>query len=430
MATSTKSWLEIPSDSPFSLANIPFGIISTSASPRPRTAIAIGDYALDLSAFAKGNGFSEVASIQTYLLVFDQPTLNDFAALPQSIRRDVRSYIQQVFQSDSPHAEILTHNSDLKQQVLLPLSEVRTHLPFAIGDYTDFYVGLHHAQRCSDLFGLTLHPNYRSLPTAYHGRASSVVVSGTNIRRPWGQYLPDPMAKEKIATYAPTQRLDYELELGAFICGANKLGEPIPIDQAKDNIFGLVLLNDWSVRDVQMWEMPPLGPFNAKNLGTSVSPWVITLEALEPFATTGIPNDREILPYMKEANKQSHYDIRLEVAIAPKATGKSKTISHSNASNLLWSYPQMLAHHSVTGCNMRVGDLLGSGTVSGKEDGSEGCLLEQTKAAKVPVKLDGGEERRFLEDGDTVTFRGFAGKEGALVGFGECTGMIEPALKH
>lgn len=348
------------------------------------------------------------------------------------MHRQVREYIQSVFRADTPFPQILKDNSTLQKEALLPLSEVTNHLPMHIGDYTDFYAGLNHAYNVGVLFRgpeNALQPNYKHLPVGYHGRASSVVTSGTPIRRPNGQILANPAANPKVPTFSPCKRLDIELELAAFVSKSNELGKPVSIDEAEDHIFGVVLMNDWSARDIQAWEYVPLGPFNAKNFATTITPWVVLLDALEPFRTAGLePGNREsLLPYLREKRELNAYDIPLEVEIT-NAGGKPTLISRTNAKNLLYSFPQMLAHHTITGCNMNTGDLLGSGTISGKENQTQGSLLEQTNG-KNPLKLADGSERLFLEDGDTVVLRGMAGTEGNYVGFGDCVGTILPALK-
>jgi fumarylacetoacetase len=449
MATSAaESWLRIASTSNFSLANIPFGVISTSTNKTPRPAIAIGDYALDLSVFATANGFASLPSLNDHQSVFSQQSLNAFAALGRPVHRQVREYIQSVFAKDTPHPTILKTNKELQQRALIPLSEVENHLPMEIGDYTDFFAGKNHAFNIGVLFrgaDNALQPNYTHLPVAYHGRASSVVVSGTPLRRPWGQTLADPKVEPKIPTFSPCKRLDIELELGMFVCKSNELGEPIKVNSAEEHIFGYVLMNDWSARDIQMWEYVPLGPFNAKNFGTTISAWVVLADALAPFATRGMKNETELQSYLQEDRAENALDIQLQVDLTsnlhiptPKtkyqtdpflsaSAGNTTTISRTNCKNLLWSWPQMLAHHSVSGCPMRPGDLLGSGTISGTEPRTQGSMLEQIQGGKVTIKLEGGEERKFLEDGDTVTIRGWAGSRGALVGFGECSGLILPA---
>ncbi|KAJ9204751.1 hypothetical protein DTO166G4_7853 [Paecilomyces variotii] len=426
------SWLNFPRDSPFSLANIPFGIISTKTTTSPVPAVAIGDHALNLSAFAASGGFSQLPSIQQHLDVFNKPTLNAFAALGRPIHRAVREYIQAVFQADTPYPQVLKENAAVQKESLVLRSEVTNHVPMQIGDYTDFYAGLNHAYNVGVLFrgpDNALQPNYKHLPVGYHGRASSIVPSGTPIRRPNGQILANPAADPKVPTFSPCKRLDIELELAAFVSKPNNLGEPVPIDQAEDHIFGLVLMNDWSARDIQAWEYVPLGPFNAKNFATTITPWVVLLDALEPFRAPGLePGNREsLLPYLREKRAANAYDIRLEFELK-NAGGKPTLISKTNATNLLYSFPQMLAHHTITGCNMNPGDLLGSGTISGTEPRTQGSLLEQTNGGKQPIKLADGSERIFLQDGDEVTLRGICGEEGSYVGFGDCVGTVLPAI--
>jgi fumarylacetoacetase len=319
-AMAPQSWFPIPKSSHFSLANIPFGIVSTAENSVPRPAIAIGEHALDLAELSAGNGFSSLPTIHNHLPVFSQPTLNAFAALGRPVHRAVRKYIQDILLDDTPHPEILRNNKALQAKCIIPLKDVQMHLPMQIGDYTDFFVGKNHAYNCGVMFrgpANALQPNYTHLPVGYHSRASSVVVSGTPIRRPKGQILENREAEPKIPSFSPTKLLDFELELGAFVCRENKMGEPIPISEAADGIFGLVLLNDWSARDIQLWEAVPLGPFNAKNFATSTSPWVVLMDALEPFRTKGIDNESELLPYLRE-EKNNVFDIRLEVDIARK----------------------------------------------------------------------------------------------------------------
>ncbi|KAG6304836.1 hypothetical protein E4U45_001080 [Claviceps purpurea] len=424
------SWLSISQDSHFSLTNIPFGIISTSADTTKRPAIAIGDYALDLKAFASAGGFSSSSDIQKHVSVFNHEFLNSFAALGRPFHRLVREYLQSVFSAETKIPQVLKDNVQLRETALVKRSEIQNHMPLAVGDYTDFYAGKHHAYNVGSLFrgpDDALQPNYTHLPVAYHGRASSVVVSGTPIRRPWGQILKNPKAEPKVPILSACEKLDLELEMGMFICRENQLGHPIPIAEADNYIFGYVLMNDWSARDIQAWEYIPLGPFTAKNLGTTISAWVVLADALEGCKAAGIANDHALLPYLEEKTKENCLDIHLEVDLTTPA-GEKTTISKSNSRNLLWSWPQMIAHHTITGCNLRPGDLLGSGTITGDTPGSEGSLLEQTQGGKTKVQLQGGEERTFLQDGDTLTLRGWAGKEGALVGFGEVTGTVQPAL--
>lgn len=427
-----KSWLKVDPRSHFSIANIPFGIISTPQVPEPHTATAIGDHALDLHVFAQQNGFSKLSTIQPHQKVFSQPTLNDFAALGRPVHRVVREYIQSVLLEDGPFAEVLQNNEQLRKAALIPLKDCKMHLPMKINDYTDFYAGLNHAYQVGVLFrgaANALQPNYKHLPVGYHGRASSVVVSGTPIRRPNGQILLNPAAEKKEPVFSPCKKLDMELELGAFVCKTNAMGEPIRIDEAPEHLFGLVLMNDWSARDIQAWEYVPLGPFNAKNFGTTISAWVVLMDALEPFASKGMENDTSLLPYLDEKDRKSNYAIDLSVSLTT-ASGKTTTISKTTAKNLLFSFPQMLAHHTIGGCPFNVGDLLGSGTISSESKDGKGALLEATDNGKTEVELEGGEKRKFIEDGDTITITGVCGSnDGALVGFGECAGRIDPAFE-
>ncbi len=311
-----KSWLSIPLSSQFSLANIPFGIIRTTSNSTPRPAVAIGEHVLDLSLFAAQNGFARLpSSIQPHLHVFSERTLNKFAALGRQTHREVREYLQAVFREDSPYPEVLKTHAELRKTALLPLSAVENLLPLDIGDYTDFFAGVNHAVNIGTLFrgaANALQPNYKHLPVAYHGRASSVVVTGTPLHRPWGQVLLDP--KVTSPTFTPCKRLDIELELAMFVCKESRLGEQVSVTAAADEyIFGYVLMNDWSARDIQMWEYVPLGPFNAKNFGTTISAWVVLADALAPWKTEGLVNDTELQPYLREKTARSALDINLQV---------------------------------------------------------------------------------------------------------------------
>ena len=316
------SWLQIPKASQFSLANIPFGIISTTALSKPQAAIAIGDHVLALGVFSSNDGFSGLSSAPP-ASVFSQPTLNAFAALGQPVHRTVRSYIQSIFATDTPYPQILKDNTSLQQKCLFALKDVKNYLPMQIGDYTDFYAGLNHAFNVGVLFrGVdnALQPNYTHLPVGYHGRASTVVVSGTPIRRPWGQILPSPTGP-KIPVLSPCKKLDIELELAAFLCKSNNIGEPVSIAHAKEAIFGYVLMNDWSARDIQAWEYVPLGPFGSKNFGTTVSPWIVLVDALEPFLVKKMDApakaEGEVLEYLRE-KEESVFDMKLEVDLTCK----------------------------------------------------------------------------------------------------------------
>jgi fumarylacetoacetase len=309
------------------------------------------------------------------------------------------------------------------------MDEVVMHLPAKIGDYTDFYSSREHATNVGAMFRgaeKALQPNWLHLPVAYHGRASSVVVSGTNVRRPYGQILDDGA---RSPTFRPSREMDFELEMGFFVGPGNELGQTIPIAEAAGHIFGLVLVNDWSVRDVQRWEYRPLGPFLSKNLATSISPWVVTLDALEPFRCQGPEQEPEPLPYLQSEGHWA-YDIQLEVHLQSKKMDGPALISRSNFRTLYWNMTQQLAHHSSSGCNMRPGDLLASGTISGPTNDSYGSMLELAWRGTRPVELPNGESRSFLEDGDRVTMTGWCQGEGHRVGFGEVTGKLLPAVRH
>jgi len=326
-----RSWLTISPKSHFSIANIPFGIISTATIQTPHPAVAIGDFALDLQAFTANNGFASLSVIQPHQAVFSSPTLNAFAALGKPLHSAVRKYLQSVLLDSTPFPDILKDNKDLQQKTLIPLKDVKTHLPMAIGDYTDFFAGMNHAYTCGVIFrgpANALQPNYKHLPVAYHGRASSIVISGTPVRRPNGQILPNPAAEPKQPTFSASRKLDLEFELGAFLCKANSIGQPIPIEEAHQHIFGLVLLNDWSARDIQAWEYVPLGPFNAKNFSSTVSPWVVLTDALEPYLTTGLENDTQVLPYLREASAKNVYDMHLEADITSRSRTFCLHVSH------------------------------------------------------------------------------------------------------
>jgi len=426
-----QSWLDIDPKSHFSIYNLPFGIISIREKTEHRPAVAIGEYALDLHAFTHGNGFSALSVIQPHQAVFSEPTLNAFAALGRPMQKIVREYLQSVLLKDGPFPEVLEKNTALRDAALVRLDDCKMHLPMKIGDYTDFYAGLNHAYNVGVLFRgpkNALQPNYKHLPVGYHGRASSVVVSGTNLRRPNGQILLDPTAEKKQPILGPSRKLDIELELGCFVCKPNSLSEVVKIEDATSHLFGVVLMNDWSARDIQAWEYVPLGPFNSKNFGTTIGAWVVLMDALEPFATPGLDNDTSTLPYLDEKGRKSHYAIDLSVSLST-SQGVTKELTKVSATNLLFSFPQMLAHHTVGGCPFNTGDLLGSGTISGQRKSEKGCLLEQTDNGKTEIELGDGVRRKFLEDGDTISMTGVCGNEdGKLVGFGDCTGMILPAV--
>ncbi len=409
------AWKEIPSDSDFTIHNLPFGIFS---SPRRhhRVGVAIGEDILDLAAF---NAMSLLEDIEIRPEILTENSLNSFIALGKNVTTQVRTFIQQ---------QLCDPSSPLKEypNLFVKQRNVTMHLPVEIGDYTDFYSSLEHATNVGRLFrgpDNALLPNWRHLPVAYHGRSSSVVVSGTHFHLPKGQILD----QDNLPGFHPSRQLDFELEM-AFIVGKDSvLGGSISTSEAEEYIFGLVLLNDWSARDIQKWEYVPLGPFLGKNFATSISPWVVPLEALEPFKVHGpeqIPRPMHYLDYSGPSN----YDIQLEAGLLP-AGGDETVISQSNTRYLYWNMKQQLAHHTVNGCNVRIGDLMASGTISGPQPGSYGSLLELTAGGKVPVRLKNGRNLTFLEDYDTVILRAKAERENYRVGFGEVSGQVLPATK-
>lgn len=425
------SWVpDVSPSSDFSLENLPLGIVTTPDDSSPHAAVAIGSNILDLKVLAS-HPSTDIAelfpSLANHQDVFAQPTLNAFAQLGRAVHREVRSRLRDILSADTSHPEALRDNAELRDKALLPLRSVKMHLPMAIGDYTDFYAGYHHAFAVGTMFRgpqNALQPNYTHLPVGYHGRASSIVVSGSPIHRPVGQILLDPVAEPRRPTTSPSRKLDFELELGCFLTKSNEMGQRVSVEEAEEYIFGYVLLNDWSARDIQSWEYVPLGPFNSKNFGTTISPWVVLADALEPFRTEAIENTTELQAYLKESSKAAVFDMRLEVDLTTPE-GDTTTITRTNGKNLMWSFRQMIAHHTLGGCPLRAGDLLGSGTISGPGGGSEcGSLLEMTVGGKKEVLLYGMDARTFLKDGDSITLRGVCGEDGARVGFGECRGRV------
>jgi fumarylacetoacetase len=410
------SWVRGAEHSDFSIYNLPFGIFSTDTDPHPRVGIAIGEQVVSLTALARTGLLNDTLSDYT---VFNQPVLNNFIALGKPVTNAVRLRVQELLEAGNE--ELKPHTDD----VLVPMSRVSMHLPLHIGDYTDFYSSQEHATNVGTMFrgkDNALMPNWKHLPVAYHGRSSSIVVSGTEIRRPKGQTKgPD----DELPSYGPSKAMDFELEMG-FVIGKNSaMGKPISTGEAEEYIFGFFLFNDWSARDIQRWEYVPLGPFLGKNFASAVSPWIVTLEALEPFRVAGPEQEPAVLPYLEyEGNKA--FDIQLEVQLQPEG-GKPESICRSNFKYLYWNIAQQLAHHTVNGCNVRVGDVMASGTISGKDPGSYGSMLELTWAGKNPLKLADGTERKYLNDTDTVIMKGYAEANGMRVGFGEVTNKLLPS---
>jgi fumarylacetoacetase len=410
-----KSFIGIPTGSHFSLENLPFGVFKPRDSAA-RVGVAIGDRIVDLSVL-EGNGHFDFTRGRK---LFSQDSLNAFLALGRPAWRKTREVLQRLLSAETP---ILRDDASLRERVFHLQRDVIMQLPARIGDYTDFYSSFHHAHNMGTMLrgpDNALMPNWKWLPVAYHGRASSIVISGTDVRRPRGQIKP-PDAPSPI--FGPTRSLDYELEMAFLIGPPNSLGEPVPIDRAFDHIFGFVLMNDWSARDIQTWEYQPLGPFLAKNFCTTISPWVVTLEALEPFRKSLPTQDPEPLPYLR-AKADFTLDIHLEAHLQSAKMNAPQRITRTNFQNLYWSISQQLAHHTVGGCNLQPGDLLASGTISGPTEESRGCMLELTWRGANPLKLAEGETRKWLEDGDTLTITGWCDGDGYRVGFGEVSGRV------
>lgn len=428
-----KSWVaSAQAHTDFPIQNLPFGVFRRAGSrDQPRVGIAIGDQILDLFASRAVAGFSGPAVPAAEAC--GAPTLNPLMALGGEHWSALRAQVSAFLSADSP-----THRPDrgLEQRVLVPMRDAELFLPAQIGDYSDFYASIHHATNVGTMFrpDNPLLPNYKWVPIGYHGRASSIVVSGTPVRRPHGQLKP-PEAESPM--FAPTRALDYEMELGCFVGPGNPLGVAIPIDRAERHLFGLSLVNDWSARDIQTWEYQPLGPFLAKSFATTISPWVVTLEALEPYrvpAFTRPPGDPPPLPYLDSVTERARggFDVTVEVYLLTSRMRNSgmppHRLSRGRTADLYWTASQMLTHHTSNGCNLRPGDLFASGTVSGSTRDSRGCLLELTWRGTEPVVLSTGETRKFLEDGDEVIMQGFCERAGAArIGFGECRGVVLPA---
>jgi fumarylacetoacetase len=407
----------VPRHSDFPIQNLPFGIFKTKYLSAV-AGVAIGNHVLDL-VYLHEHGYLDGMGLPAG--IFNQKYLNDFFALGRKKISEVRNRI----------SELLQHNNDelnaaTREIALIPMSEVQMLLPVRISNYTDFYSSEEHATNVGTMFRdpkNALLPNWKHLPVGYHGRASSIVVSGTNIHRPKGQIKP---VDSEQPVYCPSHKVDFELEVGFITCTETKLGQSISTKQAEEHIAGLVLFNDWSARDIQQWEYVPLGPFLAKNFGSTMSPWVVTLDALEPFRTKGPDQHPHVLPYLSYEGDRN-FDIQLEVFVQPDKS-EPTTLSRSNFKYMYWNMCQQLAHHTVNGCNIQVGDLYASGTISGPSPGSYGSMLELTWNGQKPLHMPNGTERKFIEDNDTVLIRGFAEKNGVRIGFGECKAKILPAL--
>jgi len=431
VSAASNSWFPIAADSDFSLINLPFGVFST-ANSAPRCGVALGDHVIDLQALHMAGLLKDLSFDAS---IFGESTLNSFMALDRPAWRAVRSLLTELFSKESNNVSI-RDNESLRSRVLIPMSQTTMHMPAKVGDYTDFYSSREHATNVGIMFrGVdnALQPNWLHLPVGYHGRSSSVVLSGTDVVRPYGQLQVDKADPKKGSVHDSCKLMDFELETGFFVGGsANPHGRALTMEEAEDRIFGAVLLNDWSARDIQAWEYVPLGPFTAKNFATSISPWVVTIDALEAFRTSSsavVQENPAPLPYLVDPNYgNSSYDVNLEIAIKPEGSDKAYPISTTNWKCMYWNMKQQLVHHSVTGCNMQPGDLLGSGTISGSTETSLGSMLELSWKGSREVKLQGSDlTRKFLKDGDEVIMSGFATRDGQRVGFGTVTGKILPA---
>lgn len=414
-----RSWVDIPDNTDFPIQNLPFGIFKTSYLS-PVAGVAIGDHILDLVCMHE-NGFLDGLGLPPG--IFNQSQLNSFLLLGRKKITEVRERISVLLRHDN---EELRDNSPAREIGLIPIPEAQLLMPVQVPNYTDFYSSLEHASNVGAIFrgpGKALLPNWKHLPVGYHGRASSIVVSGTPVIRPRGQFkLPDTPLPE----FGPSRKLDFELEV-AFVSSCNTaLGQPVMAGRAEDCIAGFVLFNDWSARDIQGWEYVPLGPFLGKNFASTVSPWIVTLDALEPFRISGPPQDPKVLPYL-ETSGDRNFDIVLEVWLKP-AGGEEVLICKSNTKYLYWNVCQQLAHHTVNGCNIQAGDLYASGTVSGPDPDASGSLLERTWNGERPLRLTQDIVRTFIEDGDTIIMKGYADRGGVRIGFGECQGEILPAI--
>lgn len=410
-----RSWVSYSEDTDFPIQNIPFGVASRDDEPKCCVS-RIGDHVIDLAKLHMLDAFNGILLPPR---IFDHDTLNPFIGLGKEITNIVRRRLINILAVDSPHHDLKRASGEW----LIPIELVRLHLPVEIGDYTDFYSSIEHATNVGTMFrdaSNPLLPNWKHLPVGYHGRASSIFVSGHSFPRPKGQLKPD----DGPPIFGPSTQMDFELEMGFVVGKQTNPGESVPIAQAENYIFGLALFNDWSARDIQKWEYVPLGPFLGKNFASTVSPWIVTLEALEPFKTAGPRQEPEVLPYLK-AEGQFNYDLELEVAIQPE-DGSPSIISRSNFKYMYWSMVQQLAHHTVNGCNIRIGDLYASGTISGPTTDSLGSLLELSWKGTREVTLAQGETRKFLKDGDTVILSGRGKKEGVSIGFGECSAKLLP----
>ncbi|WP_309612972.1 fumarylacetoacetase [Flavobacterium sp.] len=416
-----KSWLTVPKDSDFPIQNIPFGVFLTKEDVIT-IGTRIGDYAIDLGALQQLNYFEGIELTDD---MFMQDTLNDFISDGKKTWRLVRNRISDIFEHSNP---LLRDNQEHRDIVIFKMEDVEMQLPVLIGDYTDFYSSKEHATNVGKMFrdpANALLPNWLHIPVGYHGRSSTIVPSGIPVHRPMGQTLPNG---ESTPVFGPSRSIDFELETAFITTDANIMGENIPINEAEDYIFGMVLLNDWSARDIQKWEYVPLGPFLAKNFASSISPWIVTMDALDPFRCKGPVQEPTPLPYLQQKGKHT-FDINLEVYIEPENTEVS-LVSKSNFKYMYWSMSQQLAHHTSNGCRINSGDMMGSGTISGPTPDSYGSMLELTWGGKNPIKMNDGSERKFINDNDSVTIKGYCQNSSVRIGFGEvCNKLLPPFVR-
>ncbi|HJP59661.1 MAG TPA: fumarylacetoacetase [Gemmatimonadaceae bacterium] len=427
---SLTSWIESANspETDFPIQNLPFGVFSRKGDTERRVGVAIGDQIVDIGESLSANLWTGAA--RDVARWCDRPNLTELMKAPRDALSQFRARLSQLLSGNPGDSGGI---NPLPPGALVPMAEAEMFLPAQIGDYTDFYASIYHATNVGKLFrpDNPLMPNYKYVPIGYHGRASSIIVSGTELRRPKGQVLP---TGEKTPAFGPSEMLDYEAEVGFFVGSGNELGSPIPIEEAEDHIFGICLVNDWSARDIQSWEYQPLGPFLGKNFATTVSPWVVTWEALEPYRVPAFfrpPNDPQPLSYLSSERDRNEGGIDLNIEVYVRSLlmreGRLRPFKLSSASlaDMYWTPAQMLTHHTSNGCNMLSGDLFASGTVSGPEPHSQGCLLELTRRGAQPIALPTGEERKFLHDGDEIIMRAYLQREGAArIGLGECTGLI------
>ena len=410
------TWIEIPKNSDFSIYNLPFGIFSTNKNSK-RVGIAIGNNIIDLLACNELDIFKDLNINNN---VFENNFLNDFINLGKNKTNKVREIIQQQLTDESSKIK-------MSSVVIIPMNEAEMHLPVRVGDYTDFYSSIEHATNIGSMFrdpSNPLLPNWKHLPVGYHGRASSIIVSGIDIFRPQGQVMPVDSDKP---VFTSSKRIDFELEMGYIIGKQSPLGSSITTDDADNYIFGKVLFNDWSARDIQKWEYVPLGPFLGKSFASSISPWVVTIEALDNFRVAGPIQNPEVLDYLK-FNGLKNYDINLSVSILPEKTNIETIVCKSNFKYMYWNMSQQIAHHTINGCNLNVGDMMASGTISGKSKDSYGSMLELSWGGKKNIELNDGSSRTFIEDYDSVIMRGYCEKDNIRVGFGEVKSKLLPSI--